>query len=272
MIIDCFTFCDELDLLELRLHTLADVVDQFALVEADSTFQRTPKPLHYAEHRDDPRFAPFRDRITHVIVDDLPVGTAWGREHFQRNAIRRGLYDCQNDDLILVSDVDEIPNPEAVAGLSYPPTLYRDHTSIAFKQRLYAYTLNWRHARPWYGTRAVLYCTLGEPQALRQTQGPRYPGEPIIEDGGWSFSSFGGVSAVQAKLQSFSHTTCNRPEYLDAAYIQACIDNGRSILPNDGNDYVWQDVDDTYPPYLLANLDRFQHWLSDAAMVKGWAY
>jgi len=260
-IIDTFLFDSEFDVLELRLHTLKDVVNAWVLVEATETFQRTPKPLHYAEHKNDPRFAPFRDRITHVIVDDLPAGTAWSRERYQRNAIRRGLYDCEANDIILVSDVDEIPNPDAVEGLPYPPTLYRPGASVAFKQRLYSYTLNWRHTQPWYGTRAILYGQLGEPNALRQTQGKLYSAEPVLNNGGWSFSSFGGVRAVQNKLQSFSHTNCNRPEYLDPGYIQECIDNGRGILPQDGNQYIWQEIDESYPQFLLDNLDHYQHWI-----------
>ena len=70
MIYDCFTFFNELDVLEIRLHVLAEVVDRFVLVEARQTFQRGAKPLYYAENLD--RFGPFADRIEHIVVDEFP--------------------------------------------------------------------------------------------------------------------------------------------------------------------------------------------------------
>lgn len=266
MIVDCFTFHNELEMLELRLETLRDVVDAFVLVEATETFQRQPKPLYYAENK--ARFSAFNDRIRHVTLRGLPDGTTWARERYQRNAIMRGLAGMDPWTVALVSDVDEIPSPEAVRDIERS-NLLLNGDSVAFEQTLYAFTLNWRHVRPWYGTRAVRLRDMGEPQSLRHTLGPRYPGEPVITAGGWSFSSQGGIEAIQAKLQSFSHTSCNRPEYLDPAYLRDCIDSGRSILPNDGNEYVWQDLDETYPPYLLRHLRQYSHWLGKTADVKG---
>src|SRR3954451_4428807 len=98
MIYDCFTFFNELDVLEIRLHVLEEVVDRFVLVEARQTFQRDAKPLYYAENRD--RFASFADRIEHVVVEEFPeeaTGT-WGCEAWQRNAIRLGIADANVGD------------------------------------------------------------------------------------------------------------------------------------------------------------------------------
>lgn len=106
MIYDCFTFFNELELLELRLNELAGIVDKFVLVEATQTHTNQLKPLYFQENR--ARFSAFRDKIIHVVVDDLPVSKdAWVPENFQRNAIARGLVNCQPDDFILVSDLDE---------------------------------------------------------------------------------------------------------------------------------------------------------------------
>jgi beta-1,4-mannosyl-glycoprotein beta-1,4-N-acetylglucosaminyltransferase len=80
-VFDGFTFFNELDLLELRLNELAGHVDFFVLVEAPMTFQGKPKPLFYAENQ--ARFAAFRDKIIHLVIDDMPAGDdAWAREHF----------------------------------------------------------------------------------------------------------------------------------------------------------------------------------------------
>src|SRR3954453_12113765 len=114
VIYDCFTFFNELDVLDIRLHVLADVVDRFVLVEARQTHQQRAKPLHYEENKD--RFAAFADRIEHVVVDEFPEEAtgAWGCENWQRNAIRHGLRRAAAGDTVLISDADEIPRPECV--------------------------------------------------------------------------------------------------------------------------------------------------------------
>ena len=90
MVYDCFTFFNELELLELRLHELAGVVDKFVLVEATRTFTNKPKPLYFQENR--ARFAAFENKLVHVVVADLPDSSdAWVVERFQRNAIGHGL-------------------------------------------------------------------------------------------------------------------------------------------------------------------------------------
>lgn len=117
MIYDCFTFYNELDLLRVRLHELYDVVDHFVLVEATQTFQGNPKRLYFKENKK--AFARYTDKIIHVIVE-FPTGDLtsqrftrarhgnWARQYFQRDQIARGLTQAQPDDLIIVSDVDEI--------------------------------------------------------------------------------------------------------------------------------------------------------------------
>jgi hypothetical protein len=108
MIYDCFPFFNELELLEVRLHELDGLVDKFVLVEATKTFPGHPKPLHFADNRE--RFSAFADKIIHVVVEDMPGGDGprdhWVRDRFQRNAIGRGLLNCQPDDVIMVSDMD----------------------------------------------------------------------------------------------------------------------------------------------------------------------
>ena len=104
-IYDCFTYFNEDLLLSLRLHTLDRVVDRFVVAESTHTFRGKPKPIHF----DPARFPEFRDRITHVVVDDMPthLGDAWANEAHQRNALLRGLTDAASDDCIMISDVDE---------------------------------------------------------------------------------------------------------------------------------------------------------------------
>jgi len=113
---DCFTFYNELVPLEIRLHELDPLVDQFVVVEATTTFSGEPKPLYFARHRD--RFAPFLDRIRHVVVEDMPAvtdGNRWPLEIHQRRCIVRGLTGSVDDDIVIISDADEIPSRAALA-------------------------------------------------------------------------------------------------------------------------------------------------------------
>ena len=122
MIFDCFTFFNELDLLEIRLHTLKDVVDKFVIAEATRTHTGKPKELVFDKNRS--RFAEFKDKIVHVVVDNLlpeeevskdSYNLPWINENRQRNALIKGLSNVDDGDVIIVSDVDEIPRPERIA-------------------------------------------------------------------------------------------------------------------------------------------------------------
>ena len=116
-LVDCFTFYNELDLLEYRLNLLYDTVDYFILVEATLTHVGKPKELYYNQNKE--RFKQWSDKIIHIVVDDFPFNETninclnndqWKNEKFQRNCITRGLKKI-NIDLLILSDVDEIPDP-----------------------------------------------------------------------------------------------------------------------------------------------------------------
>ena len=114
MVVDVFPFFREFDLLELRLAVLDSIVDRFVIVEGTRTFSGQPKPLWFVEHRD--RYAKWLPKIRHVVVDDWPDSRdPWLYENHQRNAGARGLGDLPDDTQLIVSDLDEIPNPDALA-------------------------------------------------------------------------------------------------------------------------------------------------------------
>ena len=120
VVYDCFTFFNELDLLEIRLNELDSVVDKFVIVECTETHSKAKKQLFFDKNKD--RFSKFSDKIIHIIVDDAPdivqnssqEPDRWIVEKFQRNCIERGLTSCADNDIILVSDIDEIPSSLAV--------------------------------------------------------------------------------------------------------------------------------------------------------------
>ena len=111
MIYDCFSYWDEDLLLDLRLKILNKFVDYFVIVEGNKTWQNNPKELRF----DLNKFEEFKDKIIYIPVTDLPDGDdPYLRENFQRNSILKGLNNARPDDIIIISDIDEIPNTEKI--------------------------------------------------------------------------------------------------------------------------------------------------------------
>lgn len=235
MIYDGFIFFNELDLLEIRLNILSNCVDRFVLVEATRTFQGKSKPLYFNENKQ--MFSKFKDRIIHVVVDDLPLDAVpFDREHFQRDAILRGLHGCGAEDLIILSDLDEIPNPEVI-----PKSLEKGQIGF-FKQKLFYYTLNTKclelDSLPW--SLVVRYDEIGSPANLRKrlvayqaamlSKDDLDSSFKIIENGGWHFSYLGSPETIVTKIEAFSHDELNVDEFKSIHNIQSAIANGRDIF------------------------------------------
>lgn len=193
---DCFLFFNELELLELRLEVLKDVVDYHVLVESEKTHTGDPKPFYFEENKD--RFKKYLDKIIHIKVEDTPARrtSMFGLEVYQRNNITRGLEAAQPEDKIIISDVDEIPNPEVIK------QYLRDELPRTLTQDLYYYFVNCRSDRKWDGP--IMY-THGKnhmtPQELRSQA--RY-GLNKVENGGWHYSYLGGIKGVKEKLKTLS--------------------------------------------------------------------
>lgn len=272
MIYDCFTFFNELDLLEIRLNVLADAVDKFVLVEMTKTHQGRPKPLYYHENKE--RFKKFHSKIIHIAVNSCPVlENSWAYENYQRNGIARGLNQCACDDVIMISDVDEIPNPQKI--LTHLPS---KGVSV-FLQNFFYYYLNWQcqNEKIWkWGTKIMRYSfflngldaftfppSVYLVEALNSKTTPNkirlYPQAVPISDGGWHFSYLGGVQQIVLKIQSFSHQEFNRPEYLDVQELENIIARGGDILKRPKYHFKAVKIDQTFPFYIRRNQDKFAH-------------
>ena len=205
MIVDTFMFYNELDILELRLMLLDEYVDKFVLVEAEVNHVGGTKELFFAQNR--ARYTKWLDKIEHVIVraDEAPKDESpWSREKYQRDCIKRGVDKLQvpDDALIMISDVDEIPDMRVVRWEKMP------HVVISVHMWMYHYNLDYLFTgEPWYGTVITN-------AALFKRYGPNYFRDgrwkfPVFQFAGWHLSSFGDEKHVLNKMRTFAHALDN---------------------------------------------------------------
>lgn len=254
-VFDTFIFHNELDLLEIRLNELNDVVDRFVIVEGTLTHSGQPKALIFDENID--RFKDFLHKINHVVVDNYPEATdPWVRERWQRDAIMLGLQDCEDDDIIILGDADEIASAEAIKNYQVEQGLCR------LKQRLFYYYLNCENKEGWDWLKIAPYKTVKELTPC----GVRYPpagNTPLIENGGWHFSFLGSAEQAIAKVQSYAHWEYNTPEMLDKDRVESLMSEGKDIFGRDCS-YEFVEINDNYPQYVKEHVDE----LAAKGMIK----
>ena len=216
LIYDCFLFHNELDLLECRLRELEGVPVKHVLAEAAATHQGAPKPFYYAENRE--RFSAWEDKIIHVMLsgEDLDApGDNHRRAIAHRRHLMQGLGDADRDDLIMLSDVDEIPRNEIVREF-LPP-------NRALEMSFHNFAVDWLHPLPWCGPVTAKMKDITDFERMRNMRNffPRIPGA------GWHFSWLGGVEAIKEKALATSHTetTSQMLEWADAGLL---YEQGRS--------------------------------------------
>lgn len=285
MIYDCFTFFNELDLLEIRLNVLREVVDKFVLVEAGETHTGKLKPYYFKEN--EARFRQFLDRIIYVKVESFPQGhDAWWNENYQRNEILRGLEDAKPDDVILISDLDEIPRPEVVTELSGKGGVWR------FNHVSYGFYLNMKdlRCRNMCGTVLLQYKDLMGgfddaethydeflPKDLNQgttvTKVRRRPfpkskgGEHVVKNAGWHFTCLGGAKALLSKMRAVApHHDFNPDDpTLTVEKIEKLLEKGQG--PALKMNCFGVSLDGSYPKYILENQARYSNLLFPVTKV-----
>ncbi len=289
MVYDSFQFFNELDILLLRMHILNDVVDKFVISESTVTFSGDEKPLFYAENKE--MFKEFEHKIIHNVVDDTPMDCdAFTRDHHQKCAVARGLSGCKPEDIVIFSDVDEIPNPEVLKTLI--PKV-EDGKIYMLAQRLFYCYLDMEEIsgrllsvtgdfegveKPmWLGTKVCRYNMLEHytTEELRNKEqkaiGVRVP------DGGWHFSYMGGgknqsvEERVKYKIKSAAHQEYNNRSTLSK--VRKNIKNHEDIFGREAQ-MVQVKVDETYPAYLRENIDKYRYLLYKEPkwfdVVKAW--
>lgn len=238
-IYDGFTFYNEFELLEWRLKMLYDIVDCFVIVESDRTFQNKPKPLYFAENKE--RFAKYLDKIRYIpVTDEIKCEDNWSIEIFQRNCIARGLDDCSPQDIVMMGDIDEFPDPRVLEALEREAVSVRTFLpfgEIAERSGMRGLSRNGRcflHSLPLLGKRNKIMSFLEKSPVVSEQRmfefyvnyecASHWCGTiltlavnlgkmqqlrrmrnnlPMIQNG-WHFSSMGGTKAVLNKFRATS--------------------------------------------------------------------
>ena len=295
-IFDCFMFYDEDLLLDLRLNILDQHVDFFVIVESKYFHNGKERQLKF----DIKKYKQFENKIIYIVHKNEPAGihkvnkeddegiksyklitNAHLRENDQRNHISQGLNNATDNDLILISDVDEIPNFETIKLEKIKNQL------IFFEQSLFYYKLN-RYLPNfiWYGTKGCKKKYLKSPQWLRNIKSKKflfwrldtlfsdtkYINKYFINDGGWHFSNLKNAEDIELKLKSYLHHRDYEVEELGAKKINELIKNNQTIYDMFGDKTSKKYGDDkrkklekyefsNLPEFIKLNKDKLKEWI-----------
>lgn len=244
-VVDCFTFYNELDMLEFRLTELDSVVDIFVIVEATKTHSGFPKPLNFLLNQE--RFKKWLHKIYYYVVDDLPLGEDskhdWFREEYQRNAITIPLshLSLKPLDIVIMSDLDEIVDINTIQEFKTSSVPYG---AVGMCMDWYYYNLTTRLnyvEDPMKSTKAKVfhYETLfKDPLSMSEI---RHAEWFAVLEGGWHLTFFMTEDKIIEKLESYAHQEFNTDDIKDPEKIRSLITEGKDIFPErEENNYFYQ--------------------------------
>ncbi len=265
-IYDCFQYFNEEHIAELRFNILNKYVDYFVIVESTVNHQGQPKKLQFNINK----YSNFKDKIKYIIVDDTPEnikkphegGESLVEQH-QRNSLMKVLNNAHDDDIIILSDVDEIPDLEKLK-------LFDKKKIAVFSQKMFMYKLNLLNLDEsgWHGSKICLKKNLKSPQWLRDLKFKRYPfwriDKPrniqIIEKGGWHFAYLQNPENISKKIKSFAHGEFNKDELVDISNIKEKIKKGADIF-NRGYKIEKVEIDENFPEFIQKNKEALKDWI-----------
>jgi beta-1,4-mannosyl-glycoprotein beta-1,4-N-acetylglucosaminyltransferase len=254
---DCFQFFNELEILEIRLNELDSEVDHFVIVEAELSHQLKPKPLYFYENRK--RYSKFLHKIIHVVVpaNEFKENDFHHNDQLQRRKITEGIVNANPQDLIMISDLDEIVSNKALKSVK---DNYKDGQAFIFEQNLYFWYLNsqakhyiWRNA----GICSKEIVDRIGTQSFKCNA--RCEAFPRIKNGGWHFSYIGTPDKVKTKIDNFAHGEFN---YVTVDNLKNYKENLTDPLgrTNEGINLVVVPID-TMPEYVQKNIDKFKDFI-----------
>jgi len=294
-IFDCFMYFDEDLILDLRLNLLNNYVDEFVIVESFYTHSGRRRKLLF----DIKKYKKFKNKINYIILEDPPLDldfinvnetensinskhilNAVKRENLQRNTILNGLKLALPEDIIIISDLDEIPNLENNNIRNIKNKI------ILFKQKFFYYKFNLKlNNFPWHGSKACKKKNLISPQWLRNVKDKIYPfwrldalfsrkkyqDIKIIDNGGWHFSNIKTPADIEKKLKNYLHHREYELNPIGEEKISKIIKekkpiyNLRADMRSNKFDLseklVVSDISEL-PYYMQKNINKYKDWLN----------
>ena len=293
-IFDCFMFCDEEMLLDIRLNTLNKFVDKFIVVESKFTHSGKKRDLIF----DINKFQKFKDKINYLVVENLPKGiepintyddertketkvilNACKRENDHRNRILDLLKSAEPNDQVIISDVDEIPNLEKVNFNSIRNKI------ILFNQKMFYYKFNLiLENMNWHGSKSCKMKNLISPQWLREVKDKKYPFWRIdtffskkkysdiffVQEGGWHFTNIKTPEEIDKKLRSYLHHIEYEQSNIGPQEIDKMIKEKKPVYDLMANSSEAKDRSkmklktvntNELPIYLQKNKEKFNQWI-----------
>jgi len=260
-IFDCITFYNENLLVNSRFEILNDAVDFFIIAESNFDHKGNKKKINFKLLN-----SKFKTRVRHIIIDEnFPnINDGWETEAFQREKILLGLEDAHDDDLVMYSDSDEIPNPLAIINLNL------EKKYGIFMQKFFVYKINIfnKHESPWEGTRICKRKNLKSVTKLRKKIRLKNLSKPFwnlkyeksiqsIQNGGWHFNNLYNVDTISRKLKTFQHTKFKDDRYSAKEIIKNKILNLEDLFGRNQK-YEKVSINQEYPEYIRYNLNIFK--------------
>ncbi len=267
-LIDCFMYFDEDLILDIRLHTLFKEVDKFVIAEATRDHAGNSRKLNFNIEN----FSKFKSKINYIVIEDLPINVktfkkGWHNNHirdqFQRNALERGYKNSSDEDIIMISDIDEIPNPKKINEFNLKEKY------ACFLQKNFQSKINLLNISEgdWAGTRICQKKNLKSPQWLRNIKVKKKPfwkifqtKIKIIKNGGWHFSFLKDPSSIKKKIVSYSHQEYNKDEFTNIRKIEDKISKGKDLFDRNIK-YKAIKIDESFPDYITKNREKFKNWI-----------
>tara|TARA_B100001057_G_scaffold28048_1_gene25782 strand:+ start:168 stop:1037 length:870 start_codon:yes stop_codon:yes gene_type:complete len=287
-------YFDEDLLLDLRLNSLNKFVKKFIITEATYAHNGTKKKLNFNINN----FSKFKDKIIYIAVDKQPdnilslqdsdteeqkgeklILNGMARDYFQRENLFKGIKEADNEDLVLISDLDEIPNLNEINFINIKNKI------LIFEQKMFYYKLNlFYEDYTWLGTKAVKKKNFISPQWLRNIKGKNYPKWRIdtllskkkysnlhfIKNGGWHFTCLRSAEDLEKKLLNFAHHYEYEESGLNIEDLKKLIKQKRVAYDHniDQKGFKWSgksvlknfDIS-LLPEHVYSNLDKYSDWL-----------
>jgi beta-1,4-mannosyl-glycoprotein beta-1,4-N-acetylglucosaminyltransferase len=254
---DCFMYNNEDLILELRFNTLNKLVDKFIIVESAFDHQGNKKKFNFNIKK----FKKFKNKIKYLKLHKFPENFSdWERENYNRNYISKGLIKAKPDDLIMISDIDEIP---LISNIE----ILKKKKFTVFKQKMFYYRFNLQNTTEpyWYGTKVCKKKYLKSPQWLRNQKVKIYPfwrvdkiKWNIVNNGGWHFSFVMNDFMITKKIKSFAHREFNVKKFNSIRLIKNKIQKKKDIFDRKFNFKKIENINEL-PSFLIKNPKKFKN-------------